>query len=129
MEQSREWSNPPTHHGVIAIEKGAFGSPTTKTANLPFILFCFQIIFYYPLFLFASIFNLFCFGFYFLISLVLSFCSYISFITSLLYLHYICSYHFICFIILCHFFNIIQYCFRNIFHHTVKHFYIKEKIR
>ena len=27
VEQSREWSNAPTHPGIEAIEKGAFGSP------------------------------------------------------------------------------------------------------
>ena len=25
---------PPLHHGVVAIEKGAFGSPSTKVTNL-----------------------------------------------------------------------------------------------
>ena len=30
VEQSREWSSAPLHFGVVAIEKGAFGSPSTK---------------------------------------------------------------------------------------------------
>ena len=30
VEQSREWSStPPLHLSIVAIEKGAFGSPTT----------------------------------------------------------------------------------------------------
>ena len=34
VEQSREWSSaPPLHLGVVAIEKGAFGSPSTMVAN------------------------------------------------------------------------------------------------
>ena len=33
VEQSREWSSA-LHLGVVAIEKGAFGSPSTKVANL-----------------------------------------------------------------------------------------------
>ena len=39
MEQSREWSSAPLHLGVVAIEKGAFGSPSTKVTNLTFYLF------------------------------------------------------------------------------------------
>ena len=39
VEQSWEWSSaPPLHLGVVAIEKGAFGSPSTMVANLT--LFC-----------------------------------------------------------------------------------------
>ena len=35
MEQSRGWSRAlPIHLGVVAIEKGAFGSPLTKVVNL-----------------------------------------------------------------------------------------------
>ena len=34
VEQSREWSSTPLYLGVVAIEKGAFRSPTTKVANL-----------------------------------------------------------------------------------------------
>ena len=35
MEQSREWSSAlPLHHGIVAIEKRANGSPSTKVANL-----------------------------------------------------------------------------------------------
>ena len=33
VEQSRELSSAPLHLGVVAIEKGAFGSPLTKVAN------------------------------------------------------------------------------------------------
>ena len=37
VEQSREWSSvPPLHLGIVAIEKGAFGSPSTKLANFTF---------------------------------------------------------------------------------------------
>ena len=40
-----KWSNPgkgvalPVHLGVVAIEKGAFGSPSTTVANLTFYLY------------------------------------------------------------------------------------------
>ena len=34
VEQSREWSSTPLHLGVVAIEKGAFESPSTKVTNL-----------------------------------------------------------------------------------------------
>ena len=37
VEQSREWSSPPLHFGVVAIEKVAFGSPSTKVANFTYI--------------------------------------------------------------------------------------------
>ena len=34
VEQSREWSSaPPIYLGVVAVEKGAFGSPSSKFAN------------------------------------------------------------------------------------------------
>ena len=36
VEQSREWSNAPLHLGVVAIEKEAFGSPSTKVANFTY---------------------------------------------------------------------------------------------
>ena len=37
VEQSREWSSaPPLHLGVVAIEKGAFGSPSTMVANFTY---------------------------------------------------------------------------------------------
>ena len=37
VEQSREWSSALTLHvGVVAIEKGAFGSPSTMVANFTF---------------------------------------------------------------------------------------------
>ena len=32
-EQSWEWSRAPQNLGVVAIEKGALGSPSTKVAN------------------------------------------------------------------------------------------------
>ena len=28
---------PPLHHGVVAIEKSAFGSPSTKVANFTYL--------------------------------------------------------------------------------------------
>ena len=38
VEQSREWSSTlPLHLGVVVIEKGAFGSPSTKVANFTYI--------------------------------------------------------------------------------------------
>ena len=38
VEPSREWSSTlPLHLGVVAIEKGAFGSPSTKVANFIYI--------------------------------------------------------------------------------------------
>ena len=38
VEQSKEWSSPSPHNlGVAAIEKGVFGSPSTKVANFTFI--------------------------------------------------------------------------------------------
>ena len=33
VELSREWSSAPLYLGVVAIEKGAFGSPLTMIAN------------------------------------------------------------------------------------------------
>ena len=33
VEQSRERSSTPLHLSVVAIEKGAFGLPSTKVAN------------------------------------------------------------------------------------------------
>ena len=33
VEQSREWSSAPLYLDVVAIEKGAPGSPSTKVAN------------------------------------------------------------------------------------------------
>ena len=39
VEQSRKWSSAlPQHLGVVAIEKGAFGSPLTKVANFTYLL-------------------------------------------------------------------------------------------
>ena len=40
VEQSREWSSAlPLHLGVVAMEKGAFGSPSTKVANFTYSLY------------------------------------------------------------------------------------------
>ena len=36
VELSRKWSSAPTHLSVVAIEKGAFGSPSTKVANFTY---------------------------------------------------------------------------------------------
>ena len=33
VKQSKEWSSAPLHLGVVAIEKGAFGSLSTTVAN------------------------------------------------------------------------------------------------
>ena len=39
-EQSREWNSAPLLHlGMVAIEKGAFGSPSTKFANFTLLYF------------------------------------------------------------------------------------------
>ena len=38
VEQSREGVAPPLHLGVVAIEKGAFGLPSTMVANFTFLL-------------------------------------------------------------------------------------------
>ena len=40
VEQSREWSNTPLHLGVVAIEKGAFESPSTKITNFTYFWGC-----------------------------------------------------------------------------------------
>ena len=45
VEQSRERSSAPLHLGVVPIEKGAFGSPSTKVANLLTVLL--QVWFWY----------------------------------------------------------------------------------
>ena len=38
VEQSWEWSmRPPQHFSVVAIEKGAFGSPSTMIINFTYI--------------------------------------------------------------------------------------------
>ena len=42
VEQSREWC-PPLHLGVVAIEKGDFGSPLTKVTNNLFFFFFLQL--------------------------------------------------------------------------------------
>ena len=40
VEQSREWSSAlPQHFGVVAIEKGAFSSPSTKVTNFTFFYY------------------------------------------------------------------------------------------
>ena len=38
VEKSWEWSSAPLHLCVAAIEKGAFGSPSIKIANLTYLL-------------------------------------------------------------------------------------------
>ena len=39
VEQSWEWSSaPPLHFGVVAIEKAAFGSPSTKVTNFTLLI-------------------------------------------------------------------------------------------
>ena len=38
VEQSREGVAPPLHLGVVAIEKGAFGLPSTMVANFTYLL-------------------------------------------------------------------------------------------
>ena len=38
VEQSRERSSPPLHLGVLAIEKGDFGLPSTKVANFTLLI-------------------------------------------------------------------------------------------
>ena len=50
LEKSREWSSAlPLHLSVVAIEKGAFGSPSTKVAKFTFTFerFCFVHINWY----------------------------------------------------------------------------------
>ena len=37
VEQSRERSSAPLHFGVVAIEKRAFGSPSTNVANFTYL--------------------------------------------------------------------------------------------
>ncbi len=39
VEQSREGVAPSLHLGVVAVEKGAFGSPSTMIANFTFFYF------------------------------------------------------------------------------------------
>ena len=47
VEQSREWNSAlPLHLGVVAIEKGAFGSPLTKDNNNLLIIIIILIIFW-----------------------------------------------------------------------------------
>ena len=36
VEQWKEWSSAPLHLDVVAMEKGAFGSPSTIVANFTF---------------------------------------------------------------------------------------------
>ena len=38
VEQSREKSSAPLHLGVVAIEKGAFWSPSTTVTNFTYLL-------------------------------------------------------------------------------------------
>ena len=39
VEQCREWSSTNQHLGVVAIQKGAFGSPSTTVAKFIYLLF------------------------------------------------------------------------------------------
>ena len=52
MEQSRERSNTPLHLGVVAIEKGAFWSPSTIGANFTYLLtyHYYMIIYFFRVF-------------------------------------------------------------------------------
>ena len=43
VEQSRKIQRPPLHLGVVAIEKGAFWSPSTTVANFTYIHSAFKI--------------------------------------------------------------------------------------
>ena len=40
-QSMRKEYRPPLHHGVVAVEKGAFGSPSTTVANFTFFLLYF----------------------------------------------------------------------------------------
>ena len=51
MEQSREKSSALPHLGVVAFEKGAFVSPSTKVANFTYIVFPFV----YPVLIYEDI--------------------------------------------------------------------------
>ena len=51
VEQSREWSSTPhththihAHLGVVAIEKGAFGSPSTKGDNFTLVTYMWLLV-------------------------------------------------------------------------------------
>ena len=44
MEQPRERSSAPLHHGVVDIEKGAFWSPSTTVANFTYFYVGFKLI-------------------------------------------------------------------------------------
>ena len=46
VEQSREWSSAPLHLGVVAIEKGAFQSPSTNVANYTFTYLSNSLLFF-----------------------------------------------------------------------------------
>ena len=37
LEESREWGSAPLHLGVVAIEKGALRSPSTKVTKFTYI--------------------------------------------------------------------------------------------
>ena len=60
VEQSRErCSAPHTHLGVVAIEKGAFGSPSTTVANFTYFtqpddVFHFSLCLYFSFFFFTA---------------------------------------------------------------------------
>ena len=44
VEQSQEWSSPLPYTSVVAIEKGAFRSPSTKIANFTYLQLSMTII-------------------------------------------------------------------------------------
>ena len=46
VNESREWSNSPLHPDVVAIKKGAFGSPSTKIASFMIFVGSFWVIFF-----------------------------------------------------------------------------------
>ena len=45
MEQSRELSSASPHLGVVATEKGVFGSPSTKVANFIYLYIIMNVFF------------------------------------------------------------------------------------
>ena len=44
VEYPAKEQRPPLHLGVVAIEKGAFGSPSTTVANFTFYLLIFNML-------------------------------------------------------------------------------------
>ena len=55
VEQSREWSSALLHLGVVAIEKGAFGSPSTMVANFTLLIYIHTHLKYIYMHLYAHI--------------------------------------------------------------------------